>query len=313
MRWVREDLAGGARLYLWRDSLKLVGRHWTAGTGPDTFSVEFAKVQSPDLSRAFPEFYHESAHNMFLDAATAQGLPGLLILVAAAVMGFRSRTSAGEHVPVLLGGLAAIVISHQFSVFTVPTALGFWITLAMLVQARPFKASEICHSRMLWLAPLSAALILGAARMTIADRHLAEMYAAVNASRFERAEAERMSAARSGLHADLWYSRKLLATSQTTSKFVDSIARTERALAAGIGATITADDPYNAWMNLGLIYATLNNANRTEYCIREAVSASPNWYKPHLALARLLLATNRREEGKRELQVAKDLNPTAHF
>ena len=62
-------------------------------------------------------------------------------------------------------------------------------------------------------------------------------------------------------------------------------------------------------MNLGLIYARLNNAERTEYCIRGAISASPNWYKPHLALAQLMLATHRREVGEKELAVARDLNP----
>src|SRR4029077_15741286 len=127
MRWFREDPSGGARPYLWRDSLSLIGRHWLAGAGPETFSVEFPKVQSEDLSRAFPEFYHESAHNIFLDAGTAQGLPGLLILLAATVFAFRNKN------PILRAGFAAIVVCHLFSVFTVPNALTFWITLAMLL------------------------------------------------------------------------------------------------------------------------------------------------------------------------------------
>jgi hypothetical protein len=64
-------------------------------------------------------------------------------------------------------------------------------------------------------------------------------------------------------------------------------------------------------MNLALIYAKLNDANRTERCIREAIGASPNWYKPHLALSQLLLATNRRNEGEKEARLARDLNPSA--
>ena len=60
----------------------LVERH-----GAGDLLSEFPKVQSRELSRAFPEFYNESAHNMFLDAGTAQGLPGLLILMAAVAFG----------------------------------------------------------------------------------------------------------------------------------------------------------------------------------------------------------------------------------
>jgi O-Antigen ligase len=294
MRWFREDAAGGARLYLWRDSLHLVARHWLVGSGPETFSVEFPLVQSPDLSRAFPEFYHESAHNIFLDAGTAQGLPGFLILLCAVALGFRSKRAAA-----LQAGFAAILICHQFAVFTVPTALTFWITLAMLLTGEPAPSPATSHRRMLWLLPISLALIFVAFRMTIGDRHLAQMRNALDASRFDDANTECLAADRWGLHADIWYSRKLL-----------SLGRTQQALTSGVSATVTADDPYNAWMNLALIYAKLDSANRTEYCIRKAIAADPNWYKPHLALAQLLLATGRQHDGQKELQTARNLNPS---
>jgi O-antigen ligase len=313
MRWFRDDPVGGARLNLWRDSLSLVGRFWLKGSGPETFSVEFPQVQSRDLSRAFPEFYHESAHNIFLDAGTSQGVPGLLILLAATGLAWRLKVNARRDVPVLLAGFAGILTSNQFSVFTVPTALAFWITLVMLLTAEPGPAAAAGHAiqnrRGLWLIPISLGLIVAAARLAGGDWHLARMRTALDASRFEQANAEYKAAERWGMHADLWYSRKLLIASQETSSVMDSVARTQEALASGISATKTADDPYNAWMNLGLIYARLNNADRTEYCIRQAISSSPNWYKPHLALAQLLSATHRQEEGRKELQLAHDLNP----
>ncbi len=312
MRWFREDPAGGARLYLWRDSLSLAARYWLTGSGPETFSVEFPQVQSRDLSRAFPEFYHESAHNAFLDAGTAQGLPGILILLAATGLALRVKAKARSDVPVLLAGFAAIVVCHLFSVFTVPTALAFWITLAMLLTAGPASAipaePAIPDRRSLWLVPVSLVLMVAAARLTAGDRHLARMRTALDASRFEDASAEYRAAGRWGGHADVWYSRKLLLASQQTSRVMDSVARTQEALNAALSATKTAEDPYNAWMNLGLIYAKLNNAERTEYCIRQAITSSPNWYKSHLALAQLLLATQRQEEGRRELLLARQLN-----
>jgi len=295
MHWFREDPTGGARLYLWRDSLRLAARHSLLGSGPETFSIAFPLVQSRDLSRAFPEFYHESAHNMFLDTAVSQGLPGLLILFATVALGFGNRRN-----PVLLAGLVAILVCHQFSVFTVPTALAFLITIAMLLLpgGKPVPASQ--DRRMLWLFPISIALIFVAIRITVGDYHLARMRSALEASRFPDAEAQYFAARRWGSHADIWFSRKQI-----------TMRRILQALPSGISATTTAEDPYNAWMNLGLIYAQMDNAVQTERCIREAIATSPNWYKPHLALAQLFLATNRQQEGQRELQLARDLNPAA--
>ena len=160
------------------------------------------------------------------------------------------------------------------------------------------------RARMPWLGfPVSLALIFAAARLTIGDWHLGRMRNAVDASRFDDANAEFVAAGRWGMHADLWYSRKLLIAVGTCSRHC------QQALASGMSATETADDPYNAWMNLGLIYAKLNDVGSTEHCIRQAIAASPNWYKPHLALAQLLMATGEGEEGRKEMELAKGLNP----
>jgi O-antigen ligase len=306
MRWFREDPAGGARLYLWRDSVKLLGRHRLLGTGPETFSVEFPQVQSADLSRAFPESYHESAHNMFLDAGTAQGLPGLIILAACVLLGFRAARVSRPHTNALLSGFAAILICHQFSVFTVPTALTFWITLAMLVSNPQPAASRTVN---LGVLPLSVVLILLAARMTVGDRHLAQARNALDASRFPQAATEYRAAQAFAIRSDLWFSRKSFAAALQAKTLPESVAATQQALTVGISATQTADDPCNAWMNLALIYAKLNNIERTGYCIRKAIAASPGWYKPHLALAQLLDANNHHDEAKKEWRMAEQLNP----
>ena len=292
VRWFREDPAGGARPYLWRDSVTLMARHWLKGTGPETFSVMFPLVQSRELARAYPEFYQESAHNMLLDAGVSQGIPGLLLLIAAAAVGARF----GRGNPVLLAGFVAVLVCNQFAAFTTPTGLTFWVSLAMLLPAPP--AGEP-GKRMQWLLPVSAALVFMAVRLAAGDWHLQRMREDVDAGRFEQANAEWVAAAYWGMHADLWYSRKLVSVAPQAAW----------ALVPGLRATGTADDPYNAWMNLGLIYAKMNDAGLTERCIRQAVAASPEWYKPHLALAQLLLATNRREEGREEMERARDLNP----
>jgi len=312
-RWFREDPAGGARFYLWRDSLSLLKQHWLLGSGPETFSVEFPRVQSRDLSRAFPEFYHESAHNMFLDTATAQGLPGLLALLFAVGLALRFRRGQSQTRNTLLAGFAAILVCHQFSVFTVPTAISFWITLAMLLSPEAPVDTGVPDRRMRWLAPLSVALLVAAARLALADRHLGQMRNALEASHYAEAADEHTAAGRLGMHADVWYSRKLLSAGLASQNFLEKSGLAQTALTSALAATANAEDPYNAWMNLGLIYTRLDDAGRTEQCIRQAIKASPNWYKAHLALARLLIATRRTDDGKRELQLARDLNPRAEL
>ncbi len=82
VHWIGEDPAGGARLLLWRDSLKMAAAKPIAGFGPDNFVAEFPHYQSQELERAYPDFYNESPHNLFLDVLTSEGALGLLSLTA---------------------------------------------------------------------------------------------------------------------------------------------------------------------------------------------------------------------------------------
>ena len=136
-RWFQEDPQGGARLLLFRDSLTLASRHLLAGIGPETFSAEFPQAQSVELSRAYPDFYHESPHNILLDALTAQGVLGFLALAAFIGLGFYAAREARRTEPVLAGILGACLlagfVAHQFTVFTAPTAVYFYLVVAMLV------------------------------------------------------------------------------------------------------------------------------------------------------------------------------------
>src|SRR5207245_2040087 len=101
MRWSREDVRGGARLLLWRDSLRMALERPLLGYGPETFPTEFPRFQSAELARAFPDFYHESPHNVFLDALTSQGFPGLVILAGIAALGLYAATAARFAEPIL--------------------------------------------------------------------------------------------------------------------------------------------------------------------------------------------------------------------
>src|SRR6185436_17278910 len=101
-----------------------------AGHGLETFTGEFPHYESVELARAYPDFAHESPHNIFLDALVAQGVPGLLLLIAACVVGWGAAWRARDRHPQVAGALAAAlaagVVSQQFTVFTIPTAAIFF-------------------------------------------------------------------------------------------------------------------------------------------------------------------------------------------
>ena len=82
--------AGGARLLLWRDTLSMVPRSPLTGFGRENFIAEFPRYQSVGLAHAYPDFYHESPHNLILDAVAGEGLLGCLALVVFLGLGLRS-------------------------------------------------------------------------------------------------------------------------------------------------------------------------------------------------------------------------------
>jgi tetratricopeptide (TPR) repeat protein len=140
-----------------------------------------------------------------------------------------------------------------------------------------------------------------AVRFAIADRALAETKASL-------AIGDRVVAARAyhsstipGASSDLWYSRALAQSGDLHG-----------AIVAGLRATTTAEDPFNAWYSLSALYAAQNDAAGAELCLRNAIRANPNWFKPHWTLARLLAITGRAPEARAQAILAIDLDAGKH-
>lgn len=102
--WSADERTGGARPLLWRDSARMALSHPLFGTGPETFLASFGKYESEDLAKLYPDFHHESPHNLPLDAATTAGLPALLLLIAWAWMGRASPAFVASAVASLFSG-----------------------------------------------------------------------------------------------------------------------------------------------------------------------------------------------------------------
>jgi hypothetical protein len=73
---------------------------------------------------------------------------------------------------------------------------------------------------------------------------------------------------------------------------------------AAARATITADNTPNAFYNLAMFAAAMNDAHGTEKELRQAASLAPNWFQPHWALANLLERSGRHADAVAEIQRA---------
>jgi hypothetical protein len=311
VHWSTEDVWGGARLLLWRDSLRMSLHHPVVGFGPETFATQFPRFESVDLARAYPDFYHESPHNIFLDALTTRGILGLLALLGSCGLAVWARKWRAR--PELAAALVASLVCQQFLVFVVATTLYFYLLIALLV-AEPGRAGET-RKISKWLVAVSVAaslLFAGfALRLLVADRALAVVDERIAGGDVGGAASEYQAVLHwepAGAGADLRYSRSMAQLTARTPIFAVRLQAAQEALDAAIRATRTAEDRQNAWYNLATLLADQNDAAMVERSLRNAIAWSPNWFKPHWALAQLLEATSRHHEALIESQVAFDLD-----
>ncbi len=312
-RWFREDPWGGARPLLWRDSLRMAMARPLAGFGPEVFTGAFPQFESKELARAYPDFAHESPHNIFLDAWVSQGVPGLACLVALCAMGLLAAWRTPK--PWLGAALAAGIVAQQFTVFTIPTALVFYAVIALCVARAPANDTALARSPVrIPAAVLAAAMLFLAVRYASADRALELTSRQFAAGDGAQAQAEYRAYQRDrlpGSSADLWYARSLLALSQKG----DALHRLQTlwmARAASLEATRTAEDPFDAWYTLAEVSAALNDAANTESALRRAIADNPIWFKPHWMLAQLLRLEGRPSQAAAEAAEAAGLDGGKH-
>jgi hypothetical protein len=314
VHWIADEPLGGARPMLWRDSLAMSTGHLAFGYGPETFITEFPRHESVDLARAFPDFLHESPHNIFLDALVSQGAPGLLILCALCVWGgFAARKS-----PLLGAALAGGITAQLFTSFVLPTAVLFFLMLALMATPnRPIaNRPQVANLPYMRLAACFCAAILTiyVVRLFVADHALADASASLDRgdlanalSSYERT----VGWALPGSSADLYYSRRLADYVRKTSDFRLKALALRAAYTAALNATRTSEERSGAWYNMAGFLSTTNSPTDVERSLRESIAAAPNWYKPHWVLAQLYLAEKRLDDAQREAEIALSCNGKA--
>jgi O-antigen ligase len=316
LHWSIEDARGGARLLLWRDSLQMSAHRPLVGFGPETFATEFPRFESIQLASMYPDFYHESPHNVFLDSLTSEGMLGLLALIGLCALGAWSAVQAcraGKALgPPLGAAFAALLVTQQFTSFIFTTALYFHLLVALLAVTAwsPWKPAPSGPTRPVVLAPLVLAILIFAAyatRLVMADRALAITWQRVIDGDIVGASAAYRSVEawdRWGVTSDLSYSRAMQQAATTAPIFSTRLAARQQALDAGVRAVRSAEDRENAWYNLAQLLAEQNDATGAERALRNAIAWAPHWFKPHWALARLLDLSGRGGEAIEEARIA---------
>jgi tetratricopeptide (TPR) repeat protein len=319
VRWSVEDAYGGARLWLWRDSLRAAAERPVLGHGPDTFHVVFPRFQSLTLARAYPDFQHESPHNILMDALTGQGIVGVIALAGLLIAGLagavRAPAESRKIAAVLLGSLTALTVSQQFCSFTVTTALCLVVAVAALVALAPSDRSTTAIRGTAWWmsgrAALACLFIGFGLRLTVADGYLARARDSLAHVRIPDAVRYYEKAAAwfpQGASADLYYSRAMAAAASEAPDPASAFHAWQQAMMAGVRAMHSSDDPANAAYNLASLCAASNDSACTESSLRAAIERSPSWFKPYWTLARLLSLSGRIAEAESTAAAAADRN-----
>jgi O-antigen ligase len=318
--WIGDEPLGGARLLLWRDTVSMTSERPLRGVGPENFIADFPRHQSVALSQAFPDFYHESPHNLVLDIFAAEGMGGLLALLAlcacGVAAGFRLRRSnqrktAGFITAAIAGAFAA----HQFTVLTIPLAVCLFAAIGFLVSLNASGRAPAPNPRFRYLATaIAAAMVIGMAttawRFGVTDHRLA--LARQHIERRQFAEAARMYELVAGGppstgSADLYFSRRW---ASAAAEAPDALSKMQFSRLANIAAVRATHDPEqraNALYNYAAFAAIRNDVPATEESLRAAIAVAPNWFKPHWTLARLLNETGRSQDAQLEAVRAAQL------
>jgi tetratricopeptide (TPR) repeat protein len=260
---------------------------------------------------------------MFLDALTQQGVAGAVLLAVWIGLGITAGLRAPPEMrPVagaLLAGLTASVITQQFVVFVVPTAFLFYLGIGLLTGLEPGGSAAIARPLRAAVAfcGVAAAVFLAIAgyRLVAADLALANVRRSLDAgdrvraaTLWESVKNSRASGTTAGGTADLYFSRRWAAEASAARDPLEKLRFAALAIETAHAATTVPEQRQNAWYNLAMVSAALEDPRTVESSLRSAISAGPRWFKPHWALARLLYASGRVEEARKEAALALDLD-----
>ncbi|MES1262686.1 MAG: hypothetical protein ABUS49_13210, partial [Acidobacteriota bacterium] len=191
----------------------------------------------------------------------------------------------------LAAGLVASLAASMFDAASLGPLLLTLLLLAALIALEPSRSPDRFSVRP-WVfaaaggAP-AACFVVYAAAVAVADFRLVRFQQAPGAGTYEATRRAHLP----GAAEDIFCSRTLLNQCEGVTGMAARIECWRVAEQVAARATITADDTANAWYNLALFTAAQNDVRGTRMALERATQIAPVWFKPHWALANLLLRT----------------------
>lgn len=309
-----EDKKGGPRLLVWRDSLPLIrGNNWAIGIGPEGFGGEFRKLESAELARAYPDTYHESPHNLFLEVAVNQGLIGLLLLICllslAVFCGFRQARGGNADSRILVASLLGSVVSLQFAPLAFVNVLCLYLLLGLLLGSNTSQRSQrkiAAVPPLVRVSAITSAVLVAAIGGVYV---IQDFYFASTARRLAEGDLDGAVESYGFARAlplpgeELWCSRQLAILARASQG-----GRRNALLLAAKQASADAErgteENFYAYYQSAVLAMVRGDFGETETKLRQSIALAPRWYRPHAMLASVLIEQGRPKESEQEAKLA---------
>lgn len=138
---------GSGRLFIWQAAAKLVPQRLLLGGGPDTLGIR-TKAYFEHYDAAFDMMIRskiDTAHNEYLNVLVNQGLPAMLLYLAALVFTavFWVKTSAADSAVAICGsGVLGYCIQAFFGISSPVSTPFFWLLFGLLISYRQRAIQE---------------------------------------------------------------------------------------------------------------------------------------------------------------------------
>lgn len=319
------------RLSMWRSSVRMVADRPLLGFGPNSFVAAFPPYRERGQEDG-AEGYRvtESAHNLFADAGTSAGVPGVLALVAiiaasgvAVARWTRSQEDALGPAAVA-GALAGSLVALQFHYVTMDTGpliaslVGVLVAAETQTRAPAPGVAELAPSGTAGTVAVRVGLgvvalvCLGFAVLSVgvlrADRALSQSVARLDSGEPWANVAPELERAVALASIDPFAKRVVLqlATTRLEKGNDASAARKGSSIAQQLIDSGSADP--TVWYDVGRFYFVLYRADRSPArlkkaadAVAQAIALDPNGGMPMVAAGEILLEEDRPGEAVRTI------------
>lgn len=121
-----EDKAGSSRIYIWKESIKLLPGHWAFGLGPDNLMYEDIHTSNGALA--------DKTHNIYLEIAVTMGIFALLAYLCF-LLYVLSLLKYKNNAFLYFSMIFTYLLQGFFNIDVLPVLPLFWIVLGLSITA----------------------------------------------------------------------------------------------------------------------------------------------------------------------------------